>query len=58
MREGDLINFKQELINDIRHRWLVDIHDANDEMIRISLAKVIQKLYVNDNWINSKNDGS
>ena len=34
------------------------MHDANDEMIRISLAKVIQKLYVNDNWINSKNDDS
>ena len=48
--------FKNELIKDIKNRWLVNVENANEEMLRISLAKVIQKLCVNNNWINSKKD--
>ena len=44
------------MINDVKNRWLVDIENANEEMLRTSLAKVVQKLYINDNWINSKKD--
>ena len=48
--------FKNELVEDIKNRWLVSVENANEEMLRISLAKVIQKLYVNNSWINSKKD--
>lgn len=44
---------KKKLLKDIKNRWLVDISEATNEMIRISLAKVIQEEYINDNWINT-----
>ena len=44
---------KEKLLKDIKNRWLVDISEATNEMIRISLAKVIQEEYINDNWINT-----
>lgn len=45
--------FKDELVRDIYNRWLVDTEKATDEMIRISLANVIRKLYINNNWIET-----
>jgi starch phosphorylase len=50
--------FKKELVEDIKNRWLVEIEDVNEEMLRTSLANVIQKLCISDNWINSKKDTS
>ena len=50
----DLI--KRTLTKEIENKWLCDISECTDEMIRISLANVIKKLYINDNWKNSKKD--
>lgn len=50
--------FKKELVEDIKNRWLVEVEDVNEEMLRTSLANVIQKLCISDNWINSKKDTS
>ena len=48
--------FKGKLVEDIRNRWLVDVNEANEEMIRISLVNVIKKMFINNNWIKSKGD--
>lgn len=46
--------FKSELINDIHSRWLCDVEDCTNEMLRISIANVIRRMYIDDNWIETE----
>ena len=32
--------FKKELVEDIKNRWLVEVEDVNEEMLRTSLARI------------------
>ena len=49
---------KNELIKELRNRFLTDLKGANEEMLRIALAEVIKRRYVTDKWINSRKDTS
>ena len=47
---------KNELIRELKNRYLVDLDGANEEMIRVALAEVIKRRYVIDKWIESRKD--
>ena len=51
------MNFKQELMKELKYRYLVtELADATDEMLRNCIATIVKRIYVTDNWINSRND--
>ena len=49
---------KNELIRELKNRYLVSLDGANEEMIRVALAEVIKRRYVIDKWIESRKDTS
>ena len=51
-------DFKEVFLRNIESKWICNISDCTEDMIRTSLADTIRELYINKDWIaTEKKDG-